>query len=348
MGIFDFLKVKPVKKDFNSTEFVTNGECDTYSGFYLGTNYITWKEKYTNSNTHFSNVVFLDWINHTKLLKDSFDHYSKFISYDLDIKNPIKKYKDFIKNGYLQKGSLKSVLETYKVADLKEILRENNLKLSGKKTELISRIISEVNIENLRPYLKDNVYELTQKGLDYINKYNYYVTLYSYRNFCIGPIEFDRCRSTFNSNSPDFYKVMIKILDARIHLFEEKKSYGLLRNTFHNKSIIMKDLGLFDEQFRYLIYVSYMDLSGVCNSNHIHNYKDMIFPPGIAKCLFNTKDYFNLNYVDEAFNIKLPFHYFEKDTFIQIINDILEGETVDFDRYKKYANLKSKKVFNEK
>lgn len=348
MGIFDFFKANPVKKNSSSTEFVTNGECDTYYGFYGDTNHVTWQEKYTNSNTHFSNVVFLDWINRTKLLEDSFDSYSKFISYDLDIKNPVKKYKDFIKNGYLQKGSLETVLQIYKVTDLKKILRENNLKLSGKKTELISRILSEVNIEKLNPYLNDNIYELTQKGLDYINKYDYYVTLYSYRNFCIGPIEFDRCRNTFNSNRPDFYEVILKILDARIYLFKKESSYGLLRNTFHNKSIIMKDLGLFDEHLRYLIYVSYIDLSGVCNSKHIHNYEDMVFPPGIAKCLFNKKEYFNLNYVDEAFNIELPFYYFKKDAFIKIINDIFEGKDVDFDKYKKYANLKTKKMFNKK
>lgn len=344
MGIFDFLKFKPEKKEINSTKFITNGECDTYYNFCGDTSYVTWQENYINSNTDFSNVVFLDWINHTNILEDSFDSYSKFISYDLDIKNPIKKYKDFIKNEYLQKGSLQLILETYKVTDLKKILKENNLKLSGKKAELISRILSQVSIESLQPYIKNNVYELTQKGLDYINKYEYYIKLYKYRNFCIGPIEFDRCLNTFNNDSPNFYDVMIKILDARIHLFKKESSYGLLANTFHNKSIIMKDLGLFDEEFRYLLYVSYIDLSGLCNSNHIYDYEDMIFPHGIAELLFDKKDYFNLNYVDEAFKIDLPFRYFEKDTFINIINDILKGEGVDFDKYKKYANLVSTKL----
>ena len=344
MGIFNFLKFKPEKKEIYSTEFITNGECDTYYNFCGDTSYVTWQENYINSNTNFSNVVFLDWINRTKLLEDSYDSYSKFISYDLDIKDPIKKYKDFIKKEYLKKGSLQLILETYKVTDLKKILKENNLKLSGKKAELISRILSQVNIESLSPYIKNNVYELTQKGLDYINKYEYYIKLYKYRNFCIGPIEFDRCLNTFNNDSPNFYDVMIKILDARIHFFKEEDSYGLLRNTFYNKSIIMKDLGLFDEEFRYLLYVSYIDLSGVCNSNYIYDYEDMIFPPAIAEFIFDKKDYFNLNYVDEAFNINLPFRYFEKDTFIAIINDILKGENVDFAKYKKYANLIPTKI----
>ena len=342
MGIFNTFK-KMLTIDINSSkEFTTDGTCDTYYNFCGDTNYRVWDKRYKNSNTDFSNVVFLDWISYKKIFSNNFDDYSKFISYDLDIKNPVKKYKDFIDKGYLKKASLEVIFEAYKVIDLKNILRENNLKVSGKKSELISRIISSIEVEKLKGYIHDDFYEITTKGTEYIKKYEYYIKLYHYRNFCIGPKEFDRCRNSFDCNSPSFYDVMLKILDARITFFKNNSSYGLLRNSYHNKSILLKDLGLNKESFKYLLHVAYIDLSGICNDNHIYSYKDMIFPPGIAQQLYNNKQYFDLNLVDEVFAIKLPFRYFEKDTFIDIINDVFNGEEVNFNKYKNYKNTKSK------
>ena len=54
-------------------------------------------------------------------------------------------------------------LSNLKVPDLKEILKENDLKLSGNKKDLINRIISEGNITAYQKYLK-KVWVPTKKG----------------------------------------------------------------------------------------------------------------------------------------------------------------------------------------
>ena len=69
-----------------------------------------------------------------------------------------------IKEGFLCFSSLEYDLSCVKVADLKELLSAHDLKVSGKKADLIARIIENVSTNDIRALAPDSYYLLTPKG----------------------------------------------------------------------------------------------------------------------------------------------------------------------------------------
>lgn len=55
-----------------------------------------------------------------------------------------------------------------KVSDLKEILRKNSLKVSGKKEELIERLGENFSGDELNAYFKPQFYIITERGIDFL------------------------------------------------------------------------------------------------------------------------------------------------------------------------------------
>lgn len=88
----------------------------------------------------------------------------------------------------LPSGSLtaEEVSKKYTVAELKDLLRENGLKVSGKKQELVERILPVLNgegddetAESLDDFNSSSSLELTQKALDFLDE-NVWIDLYMF------------------------------------------------------------------------------------------------------------------------------------------------------------------------
>lgn len=67
-----------------------------------------------------------------------------------------------------------------KVSDLKEILKEHNLKVSGKKDELIERLSENLTEDELKKYFKSKNFQISQSGVDFINQNKF--ILYIFKN----------------------------------------------------------------------------------------------------------------------------------------------------------------------
>ena len=131
MGLFNFLNKS---KDAVS---ITNSEESGYS---------PWNENNENSNTDYSNAVFLWWLSFgAKPLYSESDSYPRYLSYELGISNPKKKHLEFLQEGYLVNADINDVLSTLKLDELKTILNKYNLPSKGKKAELVAKILSSIN-----------------------------------------------------------------------------------------------------------------------------------------------------------------------------------------------------------
>lgn len=76
-------------------------------------------------------VIFLNWANRKEILDQN--EYPQYFYYDYGIINCSQFHIQLIKEGYLEKASLKTYLSTKTIEELKNILKENNLKKLGKK-----------------------------------------------------------------------------------------------------------------------------------------------------------------------------------------------------------------------
>ena len=106
--------------------------------------------------------------------------FPQFWYYKYGVEEPQALLNKLEKNGFIELGDKREAIKTLKVSDLKELTSKHNLSSSGKKTDLIQRLLSFVSISELEPDLPEPNYILTSKG-EYELKCNEYV-LYIHRH----------------------------------------------------------------------------------------------------------------------------------------------------------------------
>lgn len=119
-------------------------------------------------------ISFLDYIDAKKVSGLSLPGYWTY-EYNLNFKYVISK---LINNGYLVVSSIPA-LDKLKVNELKEILRNHNLKVSGKKTDLIKRIKENITPEQISQYFNsfgEPYYRATPAGKQLIKSISESVT----------------------------------------------------------------------------------------------------------------------------------------------------------------------------
>ena len=97
--------------------------------------------------------------------------YPGFWWYQYGIKDVDKSLKSLLERGFLKVGSLKSAIEKETSVVLKDLLKANNLKVSGKKAELVQRLLAEVPEERLKAVFTKYIYELTDTGKEELKEY---------------------------------------------------------------------------------------------------------------------------------------------------------------------------------
>ena len=123
-----------------------------------------------------------------------------------------------VENGYLagegESVTAESISKKYTVTQLKELLKENGLKVSGKKQELVERIL---------PVLAENSgdYELTDKAKEFL-KENFWIDLYM---FALVAFRFEDYETYVESSTEDDVKTALNFCDEII-------SRALMANQF--------------------------------------------------------------------------------------------------------------------
>lgn len=290
-------------------------------------------------NQNYIDTVFLDRV-HNKPLGTSKKDYPRYFETDFFIDDPVSKHKKMIEDGYLEVASLEYLLDSFKVADLKNILSGYNLETSGKKAILINRIIDNIDNSVLYEKYKSNLtYVLTTKAIHFIAENHMYLELFNHKNYNIEPKEYEETLSTFDFE-PSFNDVVWRILNERVLKYASKGDYGLVRNTYFNMYELRYEEKNYTDALQFLIFTLNYDLSGCGNNYIIDPYDLLLIPPFIAKQINKLSKYYDKRILDKALLINLPFKYFSPDIFEEILNKLLAGDEVNLEDYKKYANKK--------
>lgn len=87
-------------------------------------------------------------------------------------RNALPALKRLLDGGYLDFAPLEKSIALKKVPDLKAILAERELKTSGKKAELIQRLMDNIPEDDLMEMFPNRVYEITPKGSEALEYYS--------------------------------------------------------------------------------------------------------------------------------------------------------------------------------
>ena len=165
-------------------------------------------------------------------------------------KNPLKKFssktarryetttnklkKQAINDAYIELASPLIAAKDLKVTELKDILKEHNLKISGKKDELIERLGENLSDDELKKHFKSKNYQISEKGLDFLTNNNYILYIASNKDvsYVLYPVEISKifeekeyCESEIHEKLLAYLK---STLDQKLNqeLWVDYKSYS--------------------------------------------------------------------------------------------------------------------------
>lgn len=165
VGIFDFLKkifktdaTEKKKVQVNHEEVEQSEETSDFHKSFIADIHPVYKRKLPNGLLP-GEIILLDWINGKKKT-EAFPGYFDY-QYGIDARASLKK---LMEHGYLEYATPEDSLVSLKVPELKEILKTKDLKVSGKKAELIERIKEHFSPDEISEYVKQPTIKLTAKG----------------------------------------------------------------------------------------------------------------------------------------------------------------------------------------
>lgn len=158
------------------------------------------------------------------------DSFPSFWKYNYDIENVKSYLENLVNRGFLKKEmNLQMNLDDLKVVDLKNLLKENSLPVTGKKDDLIKRIIEQVSLDSLRDDCKRLRFLRTETGEKALEEAPYieYLDRNNLRDVSISEM------SKYVHLMPrvDFRKGILEILTEKIKKFAAAGDYGLCRNS---------------------------------------------------------------------------------------------------------------------
>ncbi|WP_257532982.1 SAP domain-containing protein [Irregularibacter muris] len=239
--------------------------------------------------------------------------------------------------GFLQIGSLRSAIEKEIAAVLKDVLKDNGLKVSGKKAELVQRLMDEVPEATLKDIFTKYTYELTDAGKEILKKEEYipYIHLHGIEDLDIWSLS----KKVQDKPGYPYRDVIWGYLNERSMVHIKNKDFGLYRNCRFSMSEFVKEEGKLDNAFSLLAEVILYDLSGLSNGfsmQFMDIYGDNYFPyknsivtmaPGITSRVVDYQEKKGLSddglknkLLEEMSRIQLSFSLFSADECVEIVH----------------------------
>lgn len=239
--------------------------------------------------------------------------------------------------GFLQIGSLRSAIEKETAAVLKDVLKDNRLKVSGKKAELVQRLLDEVSEEKLNTIFTKRTYDLTDAGNEILKKEDNIPYIHRHG---IEDLDIWSLSEKVKNRKPglSFRDVIWGYLNERSMIHIKNSDFGLYRNCRFSMSEFVKEEGKLDNAFALLSEVIRYDLSGLSNGfsmQFMDIYADGYFPyknsivtmaPGITSRVVDyqekkglSDDELKSKLLEEMSRIQLPFSLFAAEECADIV-----------------------------
>lgn len=294
-------------------------------------------------------LILMNWLDGNTI----HDTPPKYFSYCYGI-NPIKSTEKLIKAGYLAESSPYEALPSLKVSELKEILRNNNLKLSGNKSDLVKRITENVSEDIVKGFITKKPLKITKMGKELMKKYHYIVDAHKYGSGILNVANAIEYVTNFKGNYiPTSRDISWALLQKNYLKNMKNKDYGLARNDILRMAEQTKRENRLKDSLVHYLRVFIMDMSGMHNNNSLDPPELIIIAPGISSAInsliikIGLKEEELKKLFDEAWNgtrPSLPFHYLTLDECYACLESYRNGD----EEYIKELINKSYKKINKK
>ncbi len=160
--------------------------------------------------------------------------------------------------------NLCNIMNSYTIPVLKEVLKENNLKVSGRKQELIDRLIENIDTNKLISKFNKSSYSLTEKGNELVNDNPQVFIFKKYLGKFINDYDIKEYEKLYQKNKS--HKKLLEILIDYLK-FEGERSiqkcywFNYEFDTLEKIADIYFDNKNYEESLKYYIKVFIVDYS---------------------------------------------------------------------------------------
>ena len=269
------------------------------------------------------------YVNYLSALNSSSDVFEVCNKYDIS-------QEDFEKQG-LKDGFIEEIanINCFTMNEIKDVLRKYNLKVSGRKNELINRINENLSPEQAKEEFPVTSYVITQKGQDFI-KDNDYVFIYEELDYLkedLGINEFDnyivqnKDKNAYELIEDYYKKIEDKVVSAK--QWSEYKNIFKEENKFFMKK---EDL---DNSLKASLKVFILDVNNWVYDEEFQNNEIAISKNNVKilnKLLLEEK--LDINQLKDLFNtaadeVKIPSFIIPKDKVFRYLILAFNGEDID-------------------
>ena len=199
----------------------------------------------------------LEYAPHFKISNNSFQN---FWYWQYSVTDPQSILDSLFERGFTKIGDLRSVLEKLKLSEIKEELKQFNQKVSGKKSELIDRLLEFGDIAVLNQKYSERYYALTSKGEQELRE-NQYVS-YLHRNRYMTVWEMNQRIAMTHYPYRD---ILWGYFNEQSGMYFQNFDFGLYRNIRLNMYQFLMEENKPKTAFHMLCEVLSFDLSGLGN-----------------------------------------------------------------------------------
>ena len=217
----------------------------------------------------FAYVLYLDEINKNPNKSIKNDYYKS--NYDTSLTKIKKQAKE---DEFIGEGSPLIAAKSATVKDLKKLLKEHDLMVSGTKDELIERLGENLTEEELKDVFPKKVFSVSEKGLEFIEE-NKYVFYYDKTTPIRSYVEVEEYDSIFDDvddlSDENIHKLLIDFLEKREDELVSKKNWAGYRYNFMALARVYKDSG---NEFKVLDNDFKLFIAGINNFNEYTNHSE--------------------------------------------------------------------------
>ena len=188
------------------------------------------------------------------------NNFQKFWLYDYSVDSPQQLLNSLFSRGFICPSSVNYSLSKLPVADLKSLLTKVNEKASGKKSDLIERILTAYSQQQLEKMFPIRYFQLSPKGETEVSQNEY--VLYLHRHHYMTVWDMNYTLKATNTDAKHYRDIIWREFNRQSIDHMKNGDFGLYRNT----RLDMHDFVLEEKKYRSALQllcevISY-DLSG--------------------------------------------------------------------------------------
>lgn len=253
-------------------------------------------------------ILMLDYA-HTFSTESKKQDFQGFWYYEYSVEHPEAVLKSLETRNFIRPGDLQSTVQHLTVSEIKQELKTIGQKVSGKKSDLIARLLDNVDLEKLNQKFPVRFYTLTESGQQELSENEYVPYLHRHRYMSVWEMNH---RLANNPKHLRYRDLIWQFFNEESLQHLKEGNMGFYRNTRLNMYQFLMEEQRYGPAFNLLCEVIAYDLSGMDNNEFYNVDEDFrlqllldykfpydkssaTLPPAIKQWLPNLQRYLNLS-----------------------------------------------------